>query len=190
MNPRELCGRVEKVYVEMALENHGAAGIFDNQDIYVVNGGNYVGQECLVRFDLVQSGITLLLANFLTSDSSQPSNLPKEDYVLYALWKEGIFRKGRAPTMQEIEQYYNPGRKSHLLFVRKDSNSRKGRFKVNPQDHSFAGATIGRNIRDLPDPKYSARLVVAEGEKQLLRVKTSIEENGLVPILLEPLIDF
>jgi hypothetical protein len=186
MDPRQLCGRVEKCYIENATKNQGATSVFDNQSIYVVNGANYVGQECLVRFDSIQHGMALPLANFLTSQlDGHPDSLPKEDYILYALWREGIFRTNRAPTMQEIERYYNPGKKSCVLFISKMANSRRGKFRINHNNQDIACSSFSKCIRDLPNPQYSARLVVAEGEEQLQKVRTAIEGNGWVPILLE-----
>ena len=188
-----LTGRIEIVYIERIpdTKGNGAIGRFKGIEVHVSNGKNYVGKNCLVRFDLKKR----LISNFLTSRFKDEgyllNGLAPEKYVLLGLWTEKMARKRfKAPTFEELEKYYNPGRKDFYYFFQNNSSYTEGRIKVDKYcNMNRIRSTFSRIIRkELPKPYKSSRLIVVEGKEQLEQVKKIIEENELEPIELENLV--
>ena len=193
-----LAGRIEIVYIERIpkrTKGNGAIEKFKGIEVHVSNGKDYAEKNCLVRFDLKMKKRSIPISNFLTSRFKDEgyllNGLAPEKYVLLGLWTEKMARKRfKAPTFEELEKYYNPGRKDFYYFFQNNSSYTEGRIKVDKYcNMNRIRSTFSRIIRkELPKPYKSSRLIVVEGKEQLEQVKKIIEENELEPIELENLV--
>jgi len=193
-----LYGCVERVHLEKELVRNYARGRLllgqgrSNLDVPVRHGALYVGQECLVRFDLRKHYAELdLAANFLTA--KVPNNftgLANSQYILCARWEPEMKQIGSVPNLEEIQRYFNPGHCKTVYFLQNGSSNRKGRKRVTCYGtFPHNDMSISQIIRKgLPNPNNFARMIVGESESEMEKIIKGVKEQNLIPIEMEPLL--
>jgi len=191
MDDYGLRGRVENVFLADYLPNGMVRGNFNGGKFLVFSPRRFVGGDCLVRFDL-KNNKRHRCGSFLTSKVPKDfSGLGADDYVLCALWSPETGKNSSVPSVEELEVCYNPGRKSAFHYLMSGSTRKCGRVRVNfANAWTRSNCSFSRIIRkDLPHPYRSARLVVAEGEQELVRFEDAVKNEGLTPVRLESLVE-
>lgn len=190
----DLKGRLEVATLECQARNpNDAIGYVlnsgANSSVYVINGGQYVGKNCLVKFgnspphNLKYSN----LVNFISSEL--PENfrgLSIDDYFL-----TGQFPHSHEsfPTIQEIYRYFQPGSLHSVNYLKTASSQGLGRAVIRDNHIFYNHDTINRII------KYSSKIrrgiikvIITEPDAaQLEKITNAIKQAGLTPIIMEPL---
>jgi hypothetical protein len=194
---KSLEGRIERVIIDRKVNYNCSFGTLDGFDIlvsYVLP--KYIGEECLVRFDSKQDPIKgIAIGNFLTSDVPIGfEGLSQEEYVLCAEWPLDLKRRdSRAPSVEELNRYYNPGSIISYYFLGQNSSTNKGRFMVYTNgDILFSSSqSLTKTIREeFKETNIFPRLLVAEGSEQINLAIKAIQGLSLIPIELESIEDF
>lgn len=190
MSEIDLRGRVESVRIERAIANHNAIGRLDDQIVLIDNADNYVGENCLVRFDL--KGRTGRqgdpLGNFITSVIPPGfEGIGPEEYVLCGLWYPQMQKREEVPTLREYNVYFEPGPAGQIVYMAEGTSNQERKIRVVEGDHRPIKRSLPRIIRkELPNPGRYARVVIAETSLLLNKVADEIENQGLLAVIMEP----
>ncbi|MBR9704020.1 hypothetical protein GOV12_01305 [Candidatus Pacearchaeota archaeon] len=181
-------GRLEKVRLTKRITKNISLGFINDNRVYVFNGPEYVNDECLIRFDFdIKTKRKLPLGNFITHNIPEDFlGLSHEEYILFALWTNDMEKREIAPTIEEIRQYYNPGKLTSFYFFSKDFTNRHGRFQVTSEKVSPHHNTLPKILRNLSNHEYTVRLIVTESINQLQDIDSAIGLEGLAAIRMEP----
>jgi hypothetical protein len=183
-------GRIQRVYIFKKYKNTGIAYISDVKCI-LKNCANFEGKECIVRFDLNQKKSDPF-GNFITSDLSQHNSLSSEDYLLLGLWEKDMNKKGQFPTLEEINQYYDPGEMPQAVYLSKghyrDSDRTYGRVAITCKEPFILTTSVTGIIRGkLPDPRRKSRVILTETEEDIGKVTESARNLQLFAVRMERL---
>lgn len=183
-------GRLEAVHIEDRISEKCAVGRLGDEKIFVTNGVDHVGKDCIVKFDLLPDPAERVsISNFITSIVPEGfSGLAPSQYILVGKWEHRMEKYGGVPSLKEIDQYFNPGDVKDVYYLRDFMPYRSGGLlKIDSSGRFGRHATISAVIRKyMSDPDVYARVFISE-ENKLKNVLGRINEFGLVPILMEPL---
>lgn len=185
-----LRGRIEKVHIDDILTGRCAVGRLGSKQVYVDNGVDYIGRECIVKMGLWprQPG-RCVKGSFVTSHVPEGfSGLGYDRYVLVGVWEPWMEKRSNVPYLEEIKKYYDPGDMGEVYFFRDNkSNKRGGLAVVDEMGRIGVHETVSALVMDyLTDYDVFSRVVVAEPLK-VVNVMMRICEFGLIPVLMEPL---
>ena len=186
-------GRLERVYVTNNVRETGCViGNFHGNDVFVPYDSRYVNKHIVARFDV--RGSRDLNApprvNFITSKIPYEfRGLPPEDYVLCGLWQSHMIKAGIAPSFEEFERYFEPGKKGHFVHIRGGSGNSPEIIKVDSNGKMSECHIPLRCVvkKGLPLPNHFVRVVVIEGENHLEKTLGEIKDQGVTTILMESL---
>jgi hypothetical protein len=200
-----LKGKLVKVNIERQISSRCALGNLNGTCVLVNNAVPYVGQECLVKFDIITRDNYLgnivkagdPFGNFITSnipDSFPEKGLNPEQYILTGLWKQRMRKKGRYPTLNtEISRYFYPGDTIWVVYLTDYSTRRKGRVSITSNKDNRKVIRLERSIKELielnlPYSDRFSRVILSESRSQLERITQEAEEKGLTAIQMKQLI--
>jgi hypothetical protein len=187
-----LAGRLEAVYVDSALQysNH-ATGLLDHyekgpdtQGVIIVNGAPQQGRTCLVRCEVFNKGN--LWTGYLISPSIPEGflGLAPEKYVLVGL---NVKRSANIiPHFGQVCRHYQPGWMDSIFYIAFSPTGT--RTAIITRDGWSEISLDGMLTPHLPHPRESARIVLADRLEQFQQLKQVVRDEGLVPIVIEPII--
>jgi hypothetical protein len=200
-----LKGKLVKVNIERQISSRCALGNLNGTCVLVNNAAPYVGNECLVKFDImvrdnylgkvVKAGDPF--GNFVTSNV--PDNFPKQglnhdQYILTGLWTKKMKKKNKYPILNgEISKYFYPGDTIWVVYLKDCSTRRKGRVSITSNKDNRKVIRLERSIKELialnlPYSDRFSRVILSESRSQLERITQEAEEKGLTAIQMKQLI--
>jgi hypothetical protein len=163
----------------------------NNLLVCIANAAKYKGKKCLARFDFYTGkGMQIPLGNFITShipDNKQIQDfcgLAPEEYLLYGKWSEEWHFSGKFPTIEQVNNYFDPGKMGCALFFK--TNQKKARIWKN----NFLQLRCDFNYaveNNLPNAKKWSRVVIFKSDECFLSLEKYAEENNLFLIEMEPI---
>ena len=129
-------GRLERIYVTDRVNSTGSTiGAFQGNDVFVPTDMRHVNKNILARFDL--KGDHNLSSpprvNFVTSQIPQGfPGLPASEYVLCGVWNSYMKKSQDAPTFEELESYFEPGKKGWFYFLPNFRGEENESIKIDP----------------------------------------------------------
>lgn len=69
----------------------------------------------------------------------------QDEYLLYGIWEEYMQKKGRVPTHDEVNKYFDPDDMWCYFFIEEASNEENGRTLVTPKKN----INLGKSINDI-----------------------------------------
>lgn len=191
LTPYDLSGRLEAVCIDHSTNRHqnDAIGHLKNLNIYVVNGANYIGRECLVRFRLTSQERNVKMARGAVISASVPDGfigMYSFEYVLLAQWEDYMINDQECPTMSQVLQYYDPGDLPFAFYLKKNSTEYLGRFYVGRREYSENYGPISDIIQRLPSSENSKLIITEPDESQIGQIVHEICRASLFPVVMEP----
>ena len=184
----ELAGRLERVKVNDPGTFSAMGRLYsDWREVSICNGNCVLGRDCLARFENVPG---TLHSSFVTSQIPHHfKGLAPEQYILYGLWRNYMHKEGRYPTLDEINQYFDPGKACDVLFAKEESSGFVSRVMITPRDIFNLETRSYRSIipAKLPDPRRASRLVLANSRGELGQIIFAIKNAGIIPVEMENL---
>jgi len=190
INQKSLRGRLERVKIERALSSRCAKGLLDDSEVLINGASEYVGQNCLVRFDhRVNPSKNTPISYLVNSDFSQVPNkfegYASSDYVLFGVWPTGIKNNNAPHDYAEFTQLYDPGFVAFFLDI--GSLGSKNKYLISKRKEVQLENTLGQIIgRSLPDPDRSSRVIMTKTLRDRDLVIEKLIQKGLYPIEMEP----
>ncbi len=189
-----ISGRLEVVHLEYDVGNDGAMGevIRTGMKTVVAKGGPYVGGDCLVRFDgrRPRNDEDLRKSSFLTTHIPKGSEegIDAKAYTFYALWEERMDQRDDLPTLNDINEFYDPGKMRQTAYIfQTDEGENEARLI-----HSSAVVPIEFDFNKivhhyLPNGQGGSPVILAETEELMAKAAREILKQGKWPIRLEAL---
>jgi len=185
----DLLGSLVKTRILARCSKYCALGRYNGEKLLVTNGTNYIGTECLVRFDSDARSLEKgLIGNFITSVIPPDfHDVSYRQYLLLANWEERMKKNGRYPTIVEINRYFDPGNlvQAYYLSLKPDGDRSVRTHIFSNGYHSSKVST--KKMLDILTIRRRTRLIIAETDYVMNSIHNNISEMGLVPILMEPL---
>jgi len=184
----DLMGSIVKARILAKCSQNCAIGSFEYGKLLVSNGKN-IGADSLVRIDSKPKSLERgLIGSFITSNIPPGfKDLSNQEYILFALWEKRMKKTGRYPTIEEINQYFNPGSIIHTYFVSSNPGvNRSTRTLIYHGGYHTSNPTTKKMI-DTLTLNMRARLIIGEADYLMNPLVESIRDKGLVPIIMEPL---
>lgn len=189
----DLRGRLERVHIKNIYPSSIEGGVFDNQPVLIRNAANYVGKECLVRFeDRIDPSHRLPISRFISKDTSQAPNpfegYAPDEYILYGLIDCSVRGSRKVLNYRDLIERFDPGSVNYFVF--KSSISCKEKYTISKKRiHPQKRLTFGQLIRkSMPNPNKSARVIIIEGSEDEKTLLEAINSSGLEAIKMDPLI--
>ena len=189
---KDLEGRLECVQLDHIISETSAYAKFGDKfdKLAIVRSLKTTGSgHFLVRFmsDL-STQRTLPFSRFITSQVPQEfHSLAPPQYVLTGTWLPEMTSADSLPTLNEINQYYDPGDMPIVAYLKHGSTTRRGRRWITSRGAISKSDNFARLMRYLPDPHRASRVILAGSEEELERITKVILDYGLVPVRMEPL---
>ncbi|MBI2134364.1 hypothetical protein HYU09_00090 [Candidatus Woesearchaeota archaeon] len=215
-DPLDLHGRIELVNLNhLARGPNSAVGevLRNSQRVLVTNGQHFIGQVCLVRFDLehrirhnpdveILHGedeaiffgqghsddyLYPLKANFISTE--MPWGF--EERIKGGLSPEefilyGRMKPGPIPSFEAINRHYDPGKIGVFVYIRGNGENRQ--IYIVSIDEVIPVATYVAISDLLPRPHRRSRLVVVDSKKGIKALREEIIDKDIVPVRMEPLL--
>ena len=193
-------GRIEECLIYRMHDSFFSVGNVNGHTVLVRNGRKGIPKEnqkyskkSLVKFDSYRKENRKFPAvNFLTS--YVPKNfegLSRENYVLLGEWEPRMSKVKEFPTIEEIQEYYNPGELILAYYIQEGSSNSYGRMliikeSVNPIKGRTFGEIIQKGIRRQKGGK-SAPLILVEDELELEKMIEKAFELEIYPVVMQAL---
>lgn len=187
----------------------------NGQQVLVTNGHGFIGMNCLVRFDLEyrlkrrspeveilygeddvsyvkDDDLHPLKGNFVSTkvpfgfERRIEEGLSPEEYILYGRWRRSMRKSNRHPTLDEINQHYDPGRVGQVAFFMGDDESHQEVVLIRGWETIHVINYLGISEL-LPNPWERSRVVMADSKKGIRRLRKEIIGEELVPVRMEEL---
>lgn len=138
-----------------------------SKPVFVSNGCNYVGSDILVKIDFSYRGDPS--GNFITDKIPLYfDTLPVNEYILFGLWEKSMVKKDLIPSLAEINEYFDPGSMSKVLYVSGESDSEFVRGATisslfsEPIVFHYDSEFRDTFLKILSSPKANSRSVIVE----------------------------
>lgn len=168
---------------------YSAIGRYNDLPIVVNHAQRYAMRECLVKIDSnpISHG-TNIIGNFVTSQiPAEFLGLSYSQYILFALWEERMKKEKRFPTIEEVNQYFDPGNIVHTYFLSQEHRKdRRNRVLIYHRGYSASKISTKKMIETLTRRRRT-RIIIAESEVLMRPIVDYVKNMGLVPITMEPL---
>lgn len=180
-----LAGRLEKIKIGRVYKNNCAIANFDGQDILINNASKFVGEECIIRFGLNEKKNSI---NFIKSRILDGfAGFDAWEYVLVGLWEDGMKKKGQYPTLNEINNYYDPSDMPQAIYFSDNNDLEKG-VAITPKEIFEPDGNYERILtKFLPNDEKSSRVVLVESIDDIWKVCDFILKSVQYIVLMQPI---
>jgi hypothetical protein len=196
--PRETSGllsRLEVAYVSEVIDEsrHDLCRgciVRSGQHVTIMNAETYLRQQCLVRMNdrPPKKDHWNEMGFFISSDippGIEETGLTAEEFVLYGLWEDDMEKKGRFPSLDEVNRYFDPAYVRRIPYFAKDR--RDGFVVLNHRGAILIEGDYETLLSKLPSSEGGSRMVMAETEDELERITAFIEGQGMRAVRVERL---
>ena len=190
---QDLRGRLGIATLTHKAKNHDNAigyvlNLNVNPKVYVINGGQYVGKDCLVKIDTeTPHTLNIKLVHFISSEV--PENLRWLSINEYILVGQLPYNHKSFPRIQEIYRYFNPGNFNSFYYLKSHSYNGLGMAIINNNHTYHTHQTFKGFIKYASKRgRGQTKVIITEPDAaQLKKITAAIKQAGLTPIVMEPL---
>ena len=114
--------------------------------VYVYGATKHLGKKCLVKFKPDDKNKTIPISNFIKlfhNNDKKYIGLYPNEFVLY-----GIRDFGHIPTLNEVNNYFDPGSIGRFFHFESNSSVNKGRYMVYRKNGIDKYHPIHKSIRE------------------------------------------
>ncbi len=188
-------GRLEIAHITYPKGESHAIGWIDYKDgvrkVFVLGAARYRGKPCLVRFPFdIYYGGKSPFATFISSSIPKSfSGLGPDEYVLIGRWEREWPRSRHAPTLEQVNIHYSPGKMGHYLYLKPiNTNIQQIFFRVNENGPTLFDVSMEDAVKyKLSDSSKYARVIIVEARENIPILANIIKSAGLVPIRMDPI---
>ena len=184
-----MLGRLVEARIVAKASPNCAIGLYGAERLLVTNGCGCLDSDCLVRIDSDPTSLERgLIGNFVSSVTPNHFHeLSFSEYVLFALWSENMTRRGKYPTIGEINRYFDPGNLRHAYYISSTpGRERSERTHIFHRGCHTSKESTTRMIENLSIGR-NARLIISDPNYVMASICRRVEGMGLVPIVMEAL---
>lgn len=155
--------------------------------IKVYGGGEFLGEKCLVRLKTIDKPRSYLEGNFVKlfdDEDSQYVGLTSREVLFYSIWKKGFI-----PTIDELNEFYDPGQLGKFLYFKNGSNKEGGRYVIYRSNGENKKFEIKKSIKEIFESELgfngrNPEMIIVDSKSDAYSIMKQCKKRGINAIKL------